>query len=118
MQEKAKQLKEQFTEKVNSATATADLEQLRIEFLGKKGPISSLMGELRNIPNEQKKEAGQIINDVKQFIEATIAAKKDEPVAAVRPAAVVKEAPKKVVDDNEFSDEDLEEVLKMLDKVK
>ncbi len=78
MLEKAQQLKEQFTEKVNSASASAELEQLRIEFLGKKGPISSLMGELRNVPNEQKKEAGQIINDVKQFIEATIAEKKEE----------------------------------------
>ena len=72
MLQKAKQLKEQFSEKVAAATIPAELEQLRIEFLGKKGPISSLMGELRNIPNEQKKEAGQIINDVKQFIEATI----------------------------------------------
>ncbi|MBQ6838878.1 MAG: phenylalanine--tRNA ligase subunit alpha, partial [Clostridia bacterium] len=69
MLEKAQALKAQFEEKVNTATVPADLEQLRIEFLGKKGPISSLMGELRNIPNEQKKEAGQIINDVKQFIE-------------------------------------------------
>ena len=69
MLQKAQQLKEQFSEKVAAATVPAELEQLRIEFLGKKGPISSLMGELRNIPNEQKKEAGQIINDVKQFIE-------------------------------------------------
>ena len=78
MLEKAKALKAQFEEKVNSAAVPADLEQLRIEFLGKKGPISSLMGELRNIPNEQKKEAGQIINDVKQFIEEAIANKRTE----------------------------------------
>ena len=78
MLQKAQQLKEQFSEKVAAATVPAELEQLRIEFLGKKGPISSLMGELRNIPNEQKKEAGQIINDVKQFIEATINEKRIE----------------------------------------
>ena len=78
MLEKAQALKAQFEEKVNGATVPADLEQLRIEFLGKKGPISSLMGELRNIPNEQKKEAGQIINDVKQFIEEAIANKRTE----------------------------------------
>ena len=78
MLQKAQQLKEQFSEKVAAATVPAELEQLRIEFLGKKGPISSLMGELRNIPNEQKKEAGQIINDVKQFIEATINEKRTE----------------------------------------
>ena len=48
----------------------------------------------------------------------SVAAKKDEPVAAVRPAAVVKEAPKKVVDDNEFSDEDLEDLFTILNKRK
>ena len=47
MQEKAQALKQQFVDKVNAATASADLEQLRIEFLGKKGPISSLMAGLR-----------------------------------------------------------------------
>ena len=78
MLEKAQALKAQFEEKVNSANVPADLEQLRIEFLGKKGPISSLMGELRNIPNEQKKEAGQIINNVKQFIEEAIANKRTD----------------------------------------
>ncbi len=72
MLEKAQQLKNEFLEKVGKAEFPAELEQLRTEFLGKKGPISSLMGELRNIPNEQKKEAGQIINEVKQFIENTI----------------------------------------------
>ena len=78
MQEKAQALKQQFVDKVNAATASADLEQLRIEFLGKKGPISSLMAELRNVPNEQKKEAGQIINEVKQFMESTLAEKREE----------------------------------------
>ena len=72
MLENANALKEQFLEKVNSAASSNELEQLRIEFLGKKGPITSLMSELRNIPNEQKKEAGQIINEVKQFIEKTL----------------------------------------------
>ncbi len=78
MQEKAQALKKQFEEKVQAASSPAELEQLRIEFLGKKGPISSLMAELRNIPNEQKKEAGQIINEVKQFFEATIKSKNEE----------------------------------------
>ncbi len=78
MLENANALKEQFLEKVNSASSSNELEQLRIEFLGKKGPITSLMSELRNIPNEQKKEAGQIINEVKQFIEKTLTEKNEE----------------------------------------
>ena len=78
MLDKAQQLKAQFSEKVAVAATPADLEQLRIEFLGKKGYISSLMAELRNVPNDQKKEAGQIINEVKQFIEENIKTKNVE----------------------------------------
>ena len=72
MLENAQILKQQFCEKIAKATVPAELEQLRIEFLGKKGSVSALMSELRNVPNDQKKEAGQIINDVKQFIENAI----------------------------------------------
>ncbi len=72
MLENAQLLKEQFTEKVKTATTPQELEQLRIEFLGKKGSVAGLMTELRNIPNDRKKEAGQIINEVKQFIEKSI----------------------------------------------
>ena len=81
MLEKAQQLKQQFEEKVKVAANPSDLEQLRIEFLGKKGSVASLMSELRNVPNDKKKEAGQIINDVKQFIESTI---KDKNVELVK----------------------------------
>ena len=81
MLEKAQQLKQQFEEKVKVAANPTDLEQLRIEFLGKKGSVASLMSELRNVPNDKKKEAGQIINEVKQFIEATI---KDKNIELVK----------------------------------
>ena len=78
MFEKPAELKALFEQKIASVTATAEIEQLRIEFLGKKGSVSALMQELRNVPNEQKKEAGQKINETKQFIESAIAAKLEE----------------------------------------
>lgn len=78
MLENAQILKKQFEERLKEAAHPGDLEQLRIEFLGKKGPITSLMSELRSIPNEHKKEAGQKINEVKQFIEETIEQKAAE----------------------------------------
>ena len=78
MLENAQTVKQQFNEKIAAATVPAELEQLRIEFLGKKGSVSALMSELRNIPNDQKKEAGQIINDVKQYIENAIKEKGTE----------------------------------------
>jgi phenylalanyl-tRNA synthetase alpha chain len=43
-----------------------ELEKYRLEFLSKKGLISQLFNEFRNVPNEQKKEFGQKINALKQ----------------------------------------------------
>lgn len=47
-----------------------EVEQFRIRFLGTKNVLKPLFGEIRNIPNERKKEFGQLVNDVKQAAEA------------------------------------------------
>ncbi|MBS1935922.1 MAG: phenylalanine--tRNA ligase subunit alpha, partial [Bacteroidetes bacterium] len=46
------------------------LEAYRIKFLGTKGIVKNLFGEMRNVPNDKKKEFGQILNEFKQFAEA------------------------------------------------
>ncbi len=43
-----------------------ELESLRIEYLSKKGKISVLFNDFRNVPPEQKKEVGEKINKLKQ----------------------------------------------------
>lgn len=48
---------------------TEDLENFRIKFLGTKGIIKSVMGEMRNVPNESKKEFGLILNAFKIYTE-------------------------------------------------
>ena len=45
------------------------LEQYRIKFLGTKGMVKSLFGEMRNVPVDKKKEFGQVLNEFKQFAE-------------------------------------------------
>lgn len=42
-----------------SATGKDEVEALRIKYLSKKGIISSLFNEFRNVPNEQKKKLGK-----------------------------------------------------------
>src|SRR5690606_12059176 len=42
-----------------------ELEAFRIKFLGKNGIVNDFMAEFRNVPNEQKKEFGQVINAFK-----------------------------------------------------
>ena len=42
-----------------------ELEALRIKYLSKKGEITSLFSDFRNVPNEQTREIGQLINELK-----------------------------------------------------
>lgn len=48
---------------------TEGAEQFRIHYLGSKGVMKSLMGEMKNVPIDKKKEFGQILNEFKQFTE-------------------------------------------------
>jgi phenylalanyl-tRNA synthetase alpha chain len=44
-------------------------ETFRIRFLGTKGSIKALMGEMKNVPPEDRREMGQMLNDLKSFAE-------------------------------------------------
>ncbi len=52
------------------ASGAEDVEQFRIKWLGTKGLVKSIMGEMKNVPNDQKKTFGQILNEFKLFAEA------------------------------------------------
>lgn len=53
-----------------SITNPQDLEEYRIKFLGTKGIVKALFGEMKNVPAESRKEAGLVLNDFKQYAEA------------------------------------------------
>ena len=68
------QLLQQIEDYKKEITATApngpdSLEAYRIKFLGTKGILRNLFAEMKNVPNEKKKEFGQILNEFKQFAE-------------------------------------------------
>ena len=48
-----------------TAANLEEVEGLRIKYLSKKGEITSLMNDFRNVPAEQKREVGQLINQLK-----------------------------------------------------
>lgn len=71
MKEKILKLKEEFEQFCQKVKSLADVENLRLEFLGKKGKITNLMADFRLVPNEQKKEIGMLINQLKNNVEET-----------------------------------------------
>ncbi|MBI1226229.1 MAG: phenylalanine--tRNA ligase subunit alpha [Bacteroidetes bacterium] len=58
-------------------TTKDELEQFRIQYLGSKNVLKPLMGEIRNVPNEQKKEYGQLVNEAKNAAEQKFAELQD-----------------------------------------
>ena len=60
---KINQLAEQIDTLV--ANTNEELEVLRIKYLSKKGEISSLMNDFRNVAAEEKREIGQKLNELK-----------------------------------------------------
>ncbi|MER3497479.1 MAG: phenylalanine--tRNA ligase subunit alpha [Chitinophagaceae bacterium] len=70
MEDLLKQI-EGYKNEISSSTA-ADakaVEEFRIKWLGTKGIVKSLMAEMKNVPNERKKEFGQVMNEFKVFVE-------------------------------------------------
>lgn len=65
MLDKIEQLKKEIEAAV--AQSADEVEQLRIKYLSKKGEVSQLFAEFRNVPAEQKREVGQAINTLRDF---------------------------------------------------
>lgn len=75
MLEKIEKLKEEISGVL--AGSIEEVEQLRIKYLSKKGSISALMADFRNVPADKKKEIGQKINELKNLATEKIAALKE-----------------------------------------
>ncbi len=62
---------EQYKQEIAASTAVnaEALEAFRIKYLGTKGLVKAIMGEMKNVPNDQKKAFGQVLNEFKLFAE-------------------------------------------------
>jgi len=60
-----------YTQEIAAFTpqTAEELEQYRIRFLGTKGIVKAMFGEMKQVPNERKKEFGQVLNSFKQLAE-------------------------------------------------
>jgi len=77
-----KSLRKSIVEATAAATSPDMLEVVRVEALGKKGTVTSLLKELGRIPAEERRERGQAINALKEEVAAAIDARKVELEAA------------------------------------
>jgi len=59
-------LRSHFLEELKGASTTKDIEQLKVKYLGKKGPVTGLMLELKNCSSDDRPRFGKWINDLKE----------------------------------------------------
>ena len=64
--------------KAISEADSKSLEELRIEYLSKKGKIQGLMAQMRDLSAEEKPKFGQMVNDLKNAVSAAIDEKKEK----------------------------------------
>ncbi|MEN8126737.1 MAG: phenylalanine--tRNA ligase subunit alpha [Planctomycetota bacterium] len=76
---------EQFTQIGDAARAelanitdAESLEAFRIQYLGRKGSVTGMLSMIGKLPKEQKREGGQLANQIKQEITAAFEALKGE----------------------------------------
>ena len=69
-------VKEEALKAIEECKDIKVLEELRIEYLSKKGKIQGLMAEMRNLPNEEKPKFGQLVNDLKSSVSLALDEKK------------------------------------------
>ena len=78
-------------DKINAADNLDVLDQLRVEYLGKKGELTSLLKTLGKLPAEERKAAGQNINDAKREVQQAIELRKQSLEAEKLNARLVSE---------------------------
>ena len=66
LKEQIEGLRKEFQKELKQATSTKEIETLRVHYLGKKGPVTSLMQLLRDCTPEERPEKGRWINDLKE----------------------------------------------------
>ena len=74
--EKINKLQVQALSEINSASDLKQLDQIRVNYLGKKGRLTEQLKLLGELPIEERPKAGQIINDIKIEIQEALESRK------------------------------------------
>lgn len=76
---------------VENAQDIATLDNVRVEYLGKKGHLTLQMTSLRELPAEERPAAGAVINQAKQEVQEALNARKSDLESAALNARLAEE---------------------------
>ena len=76
---------------LEAAADEAALEQARVRYLGRKGSLAAILRGLADLPPAERPAVGKLANEVKERLEAALAARREALQAAARAAALAAE---------------------------
>ena len=78
MDNKILNLKEKFVSELDKIDNLADIESIRVSYLGKKGSVTDLLKGMKELSNDERKAFGQKVNELKGLVNEKITEKTNE----------------------------------------
>ncbi len=83
MEDKLHAIREEALQAIEQASSPAELDQIRVQYLGRKGAVTQILKGLGKLAPEERPKVGKLANEVKKGLEKALSAKKEELEKAV-----------------------------------
>ncbi|WP_026497609.1 MULTISPECIES: phenylalanine--tRNA ligase subunit alpha [unclassified Butyrivibrio] len=91
MKEQLEKIRESALKQIGETDGLDMLNDIRVNFLGKKGELTSILKSMKDVAPEDRPKVGQMVNEVREEIEKSLEATKKKMEAAVREAKLASE---------------------------
>lgn len=78
IQEDLEQIRQEVRTRLEQAGTSADINDIKVAFLGKKGQLTSILKGMKDVSKEDRPKVGQMVNDVRAQIEEAITEAQEE----------------------------------------
>lgn len=94
MEQQLQQLKDEALGKIQDAQSVKELNDVRVAYLGKKGPITDLLKGMGKLPAEERPKMGALVNVVRETVTASL----EERMALLEAEAINAQLAKEAID--------------------
>ena len=78
LREKLEELRQQGTEGIKGSSNLKSINQIRVKFLGKKGPITNVLRGMKDLSPEERPQVGKYANQVRDELQKLMDQKREE----------------------------------------
>ncbi len=91
MKEKLAKIKEEALRQIEDSDALEKLNEVRVNFLGKKGELTTVLKSMKDVAPEERPKVGQMVNELRDEIERVLEQAKSKMEEKAREAAMKRE---------------------------